>query len=125
MSMRAEHADVEQLRAELREKATSLAILQANQQCISYCLRLSPLPISPHPIFDPTQVADTNHTAVKESHTKLVEQVELLNKALREERRRAIQIESELNAAQLSSATVKELNMIIEDLRRDKRVLQV
>jgi hypothetical protein len=68
---------------------------------------------------------ETNHGAVKESHTKLVEQIELLNKALREERRRAIQIESELNAAQLSSATVKELNMIIEDLRRDKRVLQV
>jgi hypothetical protein len=34
MSMRAEHADVEQLRAELREKSTSLAILQSNQQCI-------------------------------------------------------------------------------------------
>lgn len=68
---------------------------------------------------------DTNHSAVKESHTKLVEQIEMLNKALREERRRAIQIESELNAAQLSASTVKELNMIIEDLRRDKRVLQV
>lgn len=100
--MRAEHADVEQLRAELREKTTNLAILQSSQQYM-----------------------ETNHQAVKESHMKLIEQTEALNKALREERRRAIQLESELNSAQLSASTVKELNMIIEDLRRDKRVLQV
>ena len=87
-SLHHEKTDMESLRSELRDKNTRLSILQANQQ-----------------------QNDLTLAAVKENHTKLLEQTEKLNNLLREEKRRAMQLESELSTAQLATSTLKELSI--------------
>eukprot|EP00741_Cyanophora_paradoxa_P015136 tig00020848_g14607.t1 len=95
-----EDVEYASLRQELREKGSKLNLLQSQYTQVEAAFR-----------------------AVKENHEQVLVKYEELNKQLKEERRKNLQLEHDLEVARLGEGVQQDLKVIIEDLRNENRKL--
>lgn len=68
--------------------------------------------------------AEASLASLRDNHTNLITQTTLLNSALKDERKKVLQLEQQLKSSGSNAASYRELNAIIDDLRDEKKKLE-